>query len=132
MILNIFYSLFFGILNLLIYSKLSKFYQFSKEYLFYLLIVIVLFIHLGFIKNNYLMTTKDFFNLVFFSVSLIILHYVTNIQVILFKKYNVPQDERGQKLQSILLSVFNFMRQKLIYIMIYVYQFLAIWNESYR
>ena len=78
------------------------------------------------------MSKEDFFNLSFFSVSLVILHFVTNIQVAIFKKYNKPQDERGQKLQAVLLTVYDFMRQKLIYIMCYISQILDIWNESYR
>ena len=78
------------------------------------------------------MNTGDFFNLLFFSVALVILHFATNIQVELFKKYNKPQDIRGQKLQSTLLLVYDFMRQKLIYIMATISQILDIWNESYR
>ncbi len=78
------------------------------------------------------MSKEDFFNLSFFSVSLVILHFVTNIQVAIFKKYNIPQDERGQKLQAVLLTVYDFMRQKLIYIICYISQILDIWNESYR
>ena len=78
------------------------------------------------------MSTEDFFNLSFFSVGLVILHFATNIQVEIFKKYNKIEDERGKKLQSFILMVFDFMRQKLIYIMASISQILDIWNESYR
>lgn len=132
MILNIFYSLFFGLVNLLIYLKLQKSIQPPKVYLYYIFIAVVFLAHLGFVKNNYLMSEEDFFNLSFFSVGLVVLHFMTNIQVVIFKKYNKPQDERGQKLQAILLTVYDFMRQKLIYIMFYISQVLDIWNESYR
>ncbi len=94
-------------------------------------IVVVLIVHL-FGSSDYLMTKEDFLNLSFFSVGLIVLHFATNIQVATFKKYNVPQNEQGKKLQDNLLLVFDFMRQKLIYIMIYIYQFLAVWNENFR
>lgn len=132
MILNIFYSLFFGAVNLLIYLKLQKGIQPKNVYWFYGFIVSVMIAHMGIIKNPYLMTTKDFFNLSFFSVGLVVLHFATNIQVELFKKYNSPHDEKGQKLQSTLLLVFDFMRQKLIYIMASISQVLDIWNESFR
>jgi hypothetical protein len=78
------------------------------------------------------MNSQDFFNLFFFSAALIILHYGTNIQVTLFKKYSNLQDKSGQKLLETFIKVFDFMRQKLIYIMIFIYQFLAIWNPIYR
>lgn len=85
-----------------------------------------------FFKITDMMTTKDFFNLSFFSLALIILHYLTNIQVKLFEKYSVSHDERGKKLQLRIITIFNFMRQKLIYLMIYISQILDIWNKSYR
>ena len=78
------------------------------------------------------MSTEDFFNLSFFSAGLVILHFASNVQVEMFKKYNKPQDERGKKLQLNLLLVYDFMRQKLIYIMVYIYQFFAVWNERFR
>ena len=128
---DIFYSIFFGVVNLLIYFKLQKSYQPQKMYLYVGSIVIIIIIHF-FGKHEYLMSTEDFMNLSFFSVALIVLHFATNVQVSLFKKYNVTQNEQAEKLQSKLLMVFDFMRQRLIYIMIYLYQFLAVWNESYR
>lgn len=132
MLTNIFYSLFFGLVNILIYLKLQKSIQPPKVYLYYIFIAVVFLLHLGFVKNNYLMPEEDFFNLSFFSVGLVVLHFMTNIQVAIFKKYNKPQDERGQKLQAVLLTVYDFMRQKLIYIMFNISQVLDIWNESYR
>lgn len=132
MIQNFLYTLFFGIVNLFIYSKLIRKTKIKWEGLIYSLIALILVIHLGIFKVNDIMPTKDFFNISFFSLALIILHYLTNIQVKLFKKYSVPQEERGKKLQLRIITIFNFMRQKLIYIMIYISQILDIWNESYR
>ena len=78
------------------------------------------------------MKNNDFFNLLVFSLCLIILHYGTNFQVSLFKKRIKTVNIRGQKLQESLLSVFDFMRQKLIYIMLSTYQILAVCNENFR
>ena len=132
MIQNVLYSILFGTINLLIYLKLEKAIQPKNAYWFYGLIVVIVILHIDFIRSHFLMNTGDFFNLLFFSVALVILHFATNIQVELFKKYNKPQDIRGQKLQSTLLLVYDFMRQKLIYIMATISQILDIWNESYR
>ena len=132
MIQNVLYSILFGTINLLIYLKLEKAIQPKNVYWFYGLIVVIVILHIDFIRSHFLMNTGDFFNLLFFSVALVILHFATNIQVELFKKYNKPQDIRGQKLQSTLLLIYDFMRQKLIYIMATISQILDIWNESYR
>ena len=132
MIQNVLYSILFGTINLLIYLKLEKAIQPKNAYWFYGLIAVVVIIHMDFIKSHFLMNTEDFLNLSFFSVGLVVLHFATNIQVELFKKYNKPQDIRGQKLQSTLLLVFDFMRQKLIYIMATISQVLDIWHENYR
>jgi len=132
MISNILYSIFFCMVDLLIYVRLQKCIQINKAFSLYLLILIVITIHFNFFESEILMNSQDFFNLVFFSVSLIILHYGTNIQVYLLKKYNNLQDKIDQKLLEIFIEVFDFMRQKLIYIMIFIYQLLAIWNPIYR
>jgi len=131
MIQNIFYSIFFLTVNLLIFLKLQKSSNIPKMYWYIGGIVVVLIVHL-FGSSDYLMSKEDFFNLSFFSVGLIVLHFATNIQVATFKKYNVPQNDQGKKLQENLLLVFDFMRQKLIYIMASVSQILDIWNESLR
>lgn len=47
---NILYTLFFGIVNLLIYSKLIEKYKIKWEGLIYCLIAVILIIHLGFLK----------------------------------------------------------------------------------
>lgn len=132
MISNILYSIFFCMVDLLIYVRLQKSIQINKAFLLYLLILIVITIHFIFFESEILMNSQDFFNLFFFSAALIILHYGTNIQVTLFKKYSNLQDKSGQKLLETFIKVFDFMRQKLIYIMIFIYQFLAIWNPIYR
>lgn len=132
MLLNIFYSIFFVVVNWLIYLKLQKSYQYPKAHLYLGIIIIVLIFHLGLINNDFLMNPDDFFNILFLSVGLIILHFATNIQVELFKKYNNTQNEKSDKLQSKFLIIFDFMRQKLIYIMATISQILDIWIKDFR
>lgn len=68
----------------------------------------------------------------FFSVGIVVLHFMTNIQVALFKKRFIPQDERAEKLQATTLKVFDFMRQKLLYIMCTLTQIDIIWNNNFK
>lgn len=132
MILNIFYCIFFCLVNFLIYIRLEKSIHFDKEYFVYFFLLCILILHSSFLPSNHLMKNNDFFNLLVFSLCLIILHYGTNFQVSLFKKRIKTINIRDQKLQESLLSVFDFMRQKLIYIMLSTYQILAVCNENFR
>jgi len=129
MISNIFYTVFFGLCNIFIYVKLQRSAHIEKENLVYTFITLVILVHTGLLQTGILMNTHDFFNIFFFSISLVILHYGTNFQVRLFKESNKPHNERQKQLQGFMLRVFDFMRQKLIYMMVSVYQLFAIWNE---
>ena len=74
------------------------------------------------------MNWTDFFNLLFYSIALIILHFLTNIQVSFFEKYYPKKNEKGQKVKLLVIKIFNFMRLKLIYIMCFITQLLSIWD----
>ncbi|WP_259016614.1 hypothetical protein [Emticicia fluvialis] len=54
---------------------------------------------------------------------------MTNIQVAVFKRKFIPENETGQKLQEMMLTAFDFMRQKLIYPMAYITQLMEIWDK---
>lgn len=132
MLQNVLYSFFFGAINLLIYLKLEKSIRLKRIYWSCGFVLIAVFAHLGFMKSEFLMHTEDFFNILFFSVALVVIHFAANIQVSTFNDYSNPSDTRGQKLQTYLLLAFDFMRQKLIYVIISIYQFLAVWDEILR
>ncbi len=129
MILNLFYSVFFGMVNLLIYLKLEKKFKLKFPKLIYILIVIISLAHIEILNKGFLKSFEDFFNLSFFSIALIIFHYMTNIQVAVFKRKFIPENETGQKLQEMMLTAFDFMRQKLIYPMAYITQLMEIWDK---
>ena len=124
---NIFYTLFFGGLDFILYSSLTKSVLIDKRLTFfsYSLIVTVILLHS---ITNYLMNWTDFFNLLFYSIALIILHFLTNIQVSFFEKYYPKKNEKGQKVKLLVIKIFNFMRLKLIYIMCFITQLLSIWD----
>lgn len=132
MISNTLYSLFFCLINLLIYLRLEKSFQFEKAPLLYVLIFVFITAHFGFVQIENFMPAHEFYDLIFFSVGLIILHYGTNFQVMLLKKHSILKYNENQKSQENVLRVFDFMRQKLIYILITAYQILAIWNPRFR
>ncbi|MCF0075808.1 hypothetical protein LZD49_35410 [Dyadobacter sp. CY261] len=128
----IFYVVFFGIVDLFIYFKLQKSAQFQSEYVVYLLIIAVTVAHMGIWRNGILMSSEDFFHLGFFSIALVILHYGTNLQLSLTRKRQGLKIEQRNQLPVALFRIFDLMRQKLIYLGIGLYQFLAICDESLR
>jgi hypothetical protein len=131
MILNILYCLFFGALDFSIYLVLVRNERISKNILITALSIIIsiVFLHVGLIEIKGLMKWNDFFGLSMFSVGIIILYFGSKFQD---SYIHSRKESLNQKLYGSFKPVFDFVRYKLIYIMIYVYQFLAVWNENYR
>jgi len=131
MLLNIFYCVFFGILDFVIYSILLGAFKVSKNIVMLMIGItaITIFLHIGIFEISGLMPWKDFFELLMFSIGFIILYFGSKLQDIYFQN---RQQSLNQKLYENYKMVLDFVRYKLIYIMIYIYQFLAVWNESYR
>lgn len=131
MLLNIFYCAFFGMLDFVIYSVLSGAFKVPKNIILLIIGItaIIILLHTGMFKISSLMTWEDFFGLLMFSIGLVILHFGSKLQDVYFKN---RQESLNQKLYENYKIVFDFVRYKLIYVMIYIYQFLAVWNESYR
>jgi len=77
------------------------------------------------------MKGKDFFNLLLFSFSLILLHFFTKIQKKIFELLSGDNIQKTN-LYNISIKTFDFMRYGLIYAMIYVYQIVAIWYPKAR
>ncbi|CAG5002285.1 hypothetical protein DYBT9275_02858 [Dyadobacter sp. CECT 9275] len=131
MILNILYCLFFGILDFSIYLYLVRNDRIPKNILVVALstIILIVFLHAGWIEISGLMKWNDFFGLLMFSIGIIILYFESKFQD---SYIDSRKESLNQKLYERFKPVFDFVRYKLIYIMIYVYQFLAVWNDSYR
>lgn len=130
MLLNIIYCIFFGLLDFVIYSILTK-ANISKNIVMLTIgaTAIAILLHTGIFEINSLMSWKDFFGLLMFSIGLIILYFGSKLQDIYMQN---KKDTLNQKLYNSYKTVFDFVRYKLIYVMIYIYQFLAVWNESFR
>lgn len=130
MIINILYCIFFGILDFTLYALITGTIKIEKRILWLIIIIsiTVIILHAG-LMEIYLMKPKDFFGLLMFSVSLVILYYGSKLQDSFFA---TRKENFNQKIYETYMLVFDFVRYKLIYIMIYIYQFLAVWNESYR
>ncbi len=126
MITSIFYSIFFGTLDLIIFLVLAKGYKISNLVVKYLLGLILLDLFLLQILDfGVYLSKKEFLNLMFFSFSLIIIHFVTEIQFQLSKR-------EEQKNNKNALLFFNLLRKRLFYIMIFTYQLLYIWIVDFR
>lgn len=130
MLLNLLYCIFFCLINFLIYIRLERSIHFHNENVVYFIVIFIAALHLDLFSFNHLMNSKDFFNILIFSFSLIILHYMANLMIAYIKwrgksAHNQEETEDG-------LWFFNFIRQNIMYIMIYVYQILAVCNKSFR
>lgn len=129
--MNILYCLFFGVVDFSIYSVLTGTVKIPKNILILIIgiTIFAVFIHTGLLKIDGLMEWKDFFGLLMFSIGLVILYFGSKLQDIYFQG---RRESLNQQLYENYKTVLDFVRYKLIYIMIYIYQFLAVWNESYR
>lgn len=130
MLIKTLYCIFFITINVLLYLKLQKSIQPPRAYLVYGFLIIVVIAH--FIPNNTLMPTQNFIDVAFFSIGIVVLHFATNIMVAIAKKQTMHLDEKSQKLNTSVLKVFDFMRQKLFYFMVTLTQIDMIYNEFFR
>lgn len=132
MIINGLYTIFFGGLNWVLFLYLSQKSEIKRQYFIALgaIIIIVLILHsIG--EVNFLMSGRDFFNLLLFSFALIILHFFGIFQK---KIFEILQNDGIEKKEfyGISIKIYDFMRYRLIYIMIYIYQVVAIWYPQAR
>ena len=123
------YTIFFLGLNYIIWAFLVKKYRFNNTLLYIFITIFLLFICLHLFFNlPSLKSFQDLKDLLFFSLSLIILHFGTESMVAILEKSYSELDDSNKNLQDFVLSIFNFMRFSLIYILISIYQFLDIWD----
>ena len=130
MLLNLFYCIFFCLINFLIYIRLEKSIHFHNENIVYFVVAFAAALHLDLLSFNHLMNSKDFFNILIFSFGLIVIHYMANLMIAYIKwrdkgAHNHEEIEDG-------LWFFNFIRQNIMYIMTCLYQILAVCNKSFR
>lgn len=67
-----------------------------------------------------------------FSFGLIIIHFGSLLQVKGFKRAEAHVDSPNNSFSELTLKVFDFMRLKVIYGMIFLYQLLAVWVPKIR
>lgn len=131
MLINLIYCIFLASIDYVIYIHFTEKGKLNKSHYYLLGIVVLVFTitHLDFFNLPFLLSSRDFFHIFMFSIGLIIIHYQGTILSFFLKNKKGNIDEKVFETYHVF---FDFMRQKLIYIMIYIYQFLAIWNESFR
>ena len=131
MLFNVIYSVFLGLTDLLIFYLFTQSVTISWKVLLAYGLVFMLFmiLHSGRFSLTFLMSEKDFFDLMMFSIGLAILNIMGRVQ-------NRYFDERIQdKMSSIYIAfrkTIDFIQNKLIYVMIYIYQLVAIWFIEIR
>ncbi|MGV3586801.1 MAG: hypothetical protein ACO1OF_07360 [Adhaeribacter sp.] len=131
--LNIFYSLFFLVVDFAIFAQLTKAYKIEKKHLYFIggSVLTLWILHNEVFHASFLMPYKDFLGILMFSFCLIILHLGSKFQVAVYKNLNTTNTS-NKKFPEFVLKVFDIMRFKIIYFLIYAYQFLAIWIPEIR
>ena len=129
MLLHFIYSLFFGLINLIIFSLLTKNIK-LPNYAFKIgIIALIMFIILNSFSIFESVQYYQFFDLMFFSIALIILHFMTELMIKIFKERVSRIPEITPRMIEIYFKVYDFVRLKLIYFMAYTYQLLEIWDN---
>ncbi|WP_338875250.1 hypothetical protein WBJ53_06460 [Spirosoma sp. SC4-14] len=131
MLAEIVYSIFFGLIDLILFSLLTQKFKIDKKLtiLSIAILLLTIFMQIGLLKIKSPMPNKDFLGLLGFSFGLLVLNIIGRFQGAFF-------DEKFNKQLSSVYPAFkntiDFLFNKLIYIMIYIYQFLAIWRPEQR
>ncbi|WP_109098385.1 hypothetical protein [Aquimarina sp. AU58] len=126
--MELFYVLFFGCLNFLIYYYLINNLKINKRIIVFIILILIIFSLIQILYlNKFYLTNEDFYNLVFFSFLIIFNHYSFEALILFFignkekLKYAPVEKKR-------LVFMINIMRHKVIYIMIFAYQISFILN----
>jgi hypothetical protein len=117
MIMSFLYVLFFGCIDLLMFSFLTKRIRLYRKVRLGLIFFIatVLILHFMNPLNTYL-PNHQFYALTLFSLALFVFHFGGELPVIIMKKI-IPTVEHHPA-----LSLFNFLRFYLVYILVFVFQ----------
>tara|TARA_B100001057_G_C22768762_1_gene918709 strand:- start:217 stop:609 length:393 start_codon:yes stop_codon:yes gene_type:complete len=123
MLIKIAYCLFFGLLNLYILAVLTKAIKINQVAILVLALLFVLAILIQFVSPpTELITNNTFKNLLFFSLSLIVLHFGSSIMLSIFESKIQSMNLSNKFLEQVFIPAFNFIRLKLIYVLVFIFQ----------
>lgn len=132
LLINLLYSVFYAAANYVIFLCLSRRSMLLKKTsLACIAGLVILFIIFAMFDNEYFMSKHDLFSILAFSFMLPIIYIFSYIQLKVFKMLSstvLTQSHSFGKLES----AFNFLRTKLIFIMMFLYQLVAVWFPSAR
>lgn len=135
MFLSLLYTLFFLILDLLLFMALNKNVKLER-YHWASVVLTVLFIVVlhskSFRISSSLMPQGDFVGLLMFSVALIVLHFGASFQMVIINIFKHRTSRVKRNIHDKATRVFDVMRTKIIYIVIFLYQALAVWLPEIR
>ncbi len=129
MLIKIIYVLFIALADFLLYSMLNKTGKVSSTLLwvFWTLFLLVVLLHTGLFKLDFLMPFDRFVMVVQFLVELIIFHFVG--------KYYINKTQRSTRLSpevsSFSVKMASFIFLKAIYILVFIVQCIFILTENY-
>ena len=129
--MEVLYILFFGGFNLILFSYLTKSIKISHRIMCFVFIIIVLFgvLQVTYLSKYYL--HNDFFyNLLLYSMSIIIIHYGVGSMLSAFLD-DINHVRNNYMAREYIVPIFNFFRLKLIYLIVFISQIISIVNFSY-
>ena len=128
--MEVLYILFFGGFNLILFSYLTKSIKISHRIMCFVFIIIVLFgvLQVTYLSKYYL--HNDFFyNLLLYSMSIIIIHYGVGSMLSAFLD-DINHVRNNYMAREYIVPIFNFFRLKLIYLIVFISQIISIVNFS--
>lgn len=119
--MKVIYILFYFILNLLVFNRLSKKIFSSKmELFFFIFIAIIFFLQVTNILNFKNLSKEEFLILIAFSLAIFVFHYAINFLLFCV----MPKNESFHI--KYLTKIFIFFRNYLIYVLISLFHFFTI------
>ena len=129
MLLNFIYSLFFGLIDLIIFSLLTKNIKLPNYVLKIGIILLIIFIILNSFTIIKSVQYYQFDIILYFSLGLIILYFMSEFQIKILRKRVLQNSEISPRITERYFMVVDFIRLRVIYFMTYAFQLLAIWEN---
>ena len=123
--MSVIYLLFFAVLNLLIFSYLTRKIDFSFKLKIGLIVLLVVIFIIHFLIKT-VISNQHFYHLILISLLLFALHFLSKIPIIIMKKLN-PKFENHFAYYG-----FNFLRLYIIYILVIIYQCISLFSLQAR
>lgn len=127
---KILYSFFFIYLDFLIFLLLTDTFKvnFNIKLVIAVIVIASVFLHSGIFTPAFLLSREQFYGLLFLTSSLFLFHFAID-GALYYQKNRASNEPKARKMfEDFGLPWFNFMRFRLIYVMVLLAQLTDIWQ----